>query len=175
MVFAMEQTYSHNGLSKSCSLKLSPELRLLKGDLPKSLSPRAIEIAVESFIAEVELHGDSVGFFNQTIQAIADATFLNRGGDFWVVIDNGDIAAYAIAHIMPDIDGKLTYRMGQAWVRKDWRRSPSVKGWWDQIRARARECLCQHMLIVSARNPKAFARWLGNKSRIYATLLLGEV
>lgn len=157
-----------NGSPTSLPKKVAT-LQVVK-QLP-DLNPRAIERAIESFIKEVDIKGDWVGFFNQTLESIASATFLNRGGDFWLAEEDGEVMAYALGSICKDIDNKLTYSVPQAWLHPNYRRSALVKEWWESMRKRAQDCLAQHILIVSARNPKAFCRWLGHGAHLYATLL----
>lgn len=165
------RTYSLSGLPINLTLKQSPELILIKGELPPTLRPGTIERAVQSLINEIEINGDPIGFFNSTIESIANATFLKKGGDFWLVEEDGEAVAYALGSTCPDVDGSMTYHLPQAWVHKRFRRKEIVKEWVRQIRARAKNCLAKYILITASRNPAAFSRWLGNGTHIYATIL----
>lgn len=151
-----------------------PAFRLIK-ELPP-LNPGAIERAVEKFVAACEMHVDWVGFYNQTLQRISAATYLNQpGNDFWLADADGEVAGYALASVSVDIDSRLTYWVAQSWVDPAWRGHEIVKKSWQEIRKRARELMCAHLVIVSCRNPKAECRWLGEGMEIYATLLKQEL
>lgn len=154
--------------------KNPPEFRLIKGQLPK-LNPKAIESAVESLISEIDIKGDKIGFFNQTLKTIANSTILGGAGDFWIAEEDGDVMAYATAHFCTDIDDRLTYYVPQAWIHPQYRRHKIFKSWWNKIRQRAKDCLAAHLVIVSARNPKAFIRLLGNDMHQYATLIKSDL
>lgn len=170
MELSLAPTDSQNGSSMRSLERKPPEFHLVKGQLPR-LRPRAIEAAVSAFISEVDIKGDKVGFFNQTLKTIASATFLGGTNDFWMAEEDGEVMAYATGHVCNDVDDKLTYYVPQAWVHPRYRRHKIFKSWWNQIRQRAKECMAQHLMIVSARNPKAFARLLGNGMHTYAVMM----
>lgn len=170
----VSETVEYFSLSgSSASLTEKPSLRLIKGELPKSLKPKAIEEAVWCLISEIDVQGNIIGFFNQTVKRIASCTYLDGQGDFWVCIGkDGSIDAYLIGGVTTDIDDSLTYFISQAWASKRVRGKADVKEWWKDVKARARECMCKHILITTARNPKAFCRFLGKQDvHIYGTLL----
>lgn len=171
MVLNPELTCSPNGLQILSPPKKSPEFRLIKGT-PPNLNHRAIERAVWELVSEIEIGGDKVGLFNQTLKTIASATVLGGQNDFWMAEEDGEVMAYATAHFCTDIDDKLNYAIPQAWVHPKYRRNPIVREWWRRIKGRARQGLAQHLTIVSSRNPKAFARFLGGNLTTYATLML---
>lgn len=150
---------------------MSLEFKVVKGDLPSELKPKAIEHAVWALVNEIDVPGDKTGFFNQTLKTIAQTTILNGSGDFWLAHEDGVVMAYAIAFLGADIDDKLTYRLPQAWLHPKLRGDRRVKEWWELIRKRAIECMAQHILIISARNAEAFCRWMGHNAHLYATLL----
>lgn len=170
MELSLAPEISPSGLSTVSQRKQPPEFRLVKGQLPQ-LRPRAIETAVSAFMAEVDPKGDHVGFFNQTLKTIASATFLGGTNDFWLAHEDGEVMAYATGYVCNDIDDRLTYYVPQAWLHPRYRRNKIFKTWWNQIRQRAKDCLAQHLVIVSARNPKAFARLLGNGLHVYAVTM----
>lgn len=111
------------------------------------------------------------GFFNQTIRSIANATYLNGGGDFWIMTEKGKLLAYVLAHVTNDIDNSLTYWVSQAWVIENMRGSVTIRMAWQKIRERAKQCLCRHMVVVSSRGSDAYCRWLGKGWHEYARLL----
>lgn len=146
-----------------------PRLKITR-EIPKHLVPK-IEEAVKLFIQESGVKGDPIGVFNQTIESIANATYLKGNGDFWLAEDEG-VAAYLLAHVTKDIDNRLAYWIGQSWVRKDYRGDPLVKDWWEDVRAEAKSKFCRHLVIVSSRNAKAYERFLGHGLEEYGVLLM---
>lgn len=147
-----------------------PELKIVR-EIPKNLIPK-IEEAIRLFVLESGVKGDPAGVFNQTIESIANATFLKGNGDFWLAEDEEGVAAYLLAHVTKDIDNRLTYWVGQSWVRKDYRGNPLVKDWWEDVRKEAKRKFCSHLVIVSSRNPRAYERFLGHGMEEYASLLM---
>lgn len=156
-------------LALNMLLKRNPRLKIVR-EIPKNLIPN-IEEAISLFIQESGVKGDPVGVFNQTIESIANATYLKGNGDFWLAEDNG-VAAYILAHVTKDIDNRLTYWIGQAYVRKDYRGDSLVKEWWEDVRQEAKSKFCRHLVIVSSRNPRAYERFLGHGMEHYADLLM---
>lgn len=147
------------------------DFRVIK-TIPPELTPK-IESAVSDFI-----HGkgftagtDPKGFEQQTFRAIANATFLGNGGEFWVCTHEGELLTYVLASIVTDIDNRLTYWISQAWVKPAYRANPVVKDWWKQIRERARGMMCAHIVVVSSRDADAYCRFLGEGWHLYAHLL----
>lgn len=154
---------------------MDPQFQLIR-ELPKALNAGAIERAVQKFVTACAMDVDPIGFYNQTLQRIAGATFLGQaGGEFWLAHAFGEVAGYALASVSIDIDSRLTYWVAQSWVDPIWRGSPVVKQSWQAIRKRAADLMCAHLVIVSCRNPKAECRWLGEGMQIYATLLKQEL
>lgn len=165
-----EQNWPVNGLSVSLS-GTQPSLQLTR-ELPKDLNPKAIERAVERFLLEVDCKGDLVGFFNQTIQKIAAATFLRiPGQDFWLATQDGEVAGYALASVVNDIDGSLCYWATQCWADPKFRALPWVKQGYDKIFDHAKNVLCRYVVLVSTRDDKAYCRFLGRGAHKYASLL----
>lgn len=153
------------------ALEEKPYFRVIK-TIPEGLAPQ-IESAVVDFIKTSHLPAgvDRGGFYNQTLQAMASATVLNQGGEMWIGTARGELLTYVMAHIGNDFDGRLSYHVSQAWVKKGFRATPLVKSWWGQIKSRAKDLMCGHLVITSSRNPKAYERWFGDGMAIYATLL----
>lgn len=117
-----------------------------------------------------------MGFFNQTLQSIASASYLNQGGDFWLGTMNGNLVIYILAHIGNDYDGRLSYTVTQAWVRKDQRGKKWVKEVWEEVRARAKNCMCKHFSVISSRGKTAaYCRFLGKGFHPYAEILKEEL
>lgn len=154
---------------------MEPQLCLTR-EIPKSLNKGAVERAVEGFIKACDMNVDPVGFYNQTLQKIASATYMRQvGQDFWLAEAYGEVAGYAIASVSVDIDNRLTYWVAQSWVDPMWRGHKIVKESWQSIRQRARDLMCAHLVVVSCRNPLAECRWLGEGMEIYSTLLKQEL
>lgn len=150
---------------------MEPELKLTR-EIPKALNSGAIERAVEGFVSACNLNVDPVGFYNQTLQRIAGATYLAQpGAEFWLAHAYGEVAGYALASVSVDIDARLSYWVAQSWVDPAWRGHTSVKQGWRALQKRARELFCSHLLVVSCRTPKAHRRWLGDGTEIYGTIL----
>lgn len=165
---------------------LSPYLRMvdpekpdfaLYHEIPKGISAQ-IENAVRDFMVSSHLPDgvEKEGFYYQTLQAIAGASYLNQGGELWLGIMNGKLWTYILAHIGNDYDGRLSYTVTQAWVRKDQRGKPWVKEAWEQVRQRAKDCFCKHFAVISSRGKTAaYCRFLGNGFHPYAEILKQEL
>lgn len=136
-----------------------------------------IDAAVKDFIETSHLPEgiDKDGFYYQTLEAIAGSTVLGGAGDFWMATIGNRVVVYGLAHISKDLDHKLCYSISQMWVAKDFRGKPIVKKWWEQIRQRAKDCFCRHLVITSSRNPEAYIRFLGHGMRKYCTMLKEEI
>lgn len=153
------------------TMKEKPYFRVVKS-LPVGLTPQ-IEAAIQDFMLTshmpegIELRG----FYYQTLQAMANAAILGGGGELWLGTIEGELVVYVLAYINNDFDGRLAYHVSQAWIKKEYRGKPIAKEWWAQIKQRARDCLCGHLCLTSSRNPKAYARWLGDGMTYYAALL----
>lgn len=132
-----------------------------------------IEGAVKDFIKSSHISEDidHEGFYYQTLEAIANSTYMRGGGDFWMGVKDNELLIYIIAHVGKDLDNRLAYTVSQAWVRKDYRGNPIVKEWWEAIRQRAKDLFCKHLVIISSRNPEAYERFLGHGMKLYATML----
>jgi ligand-binding sensor domain-containing protein len=153
-----------------------PEFGLTKV-IPSGMAPH-IEAAVRDFMVSSHLPDgvDQEGFFRQTLQAIAAASYLNQGGDLWLGTSNGRLVTYILAHVGNDYDGRLSYTVSQAWVRKDQRGQKWVKDAWEQVRQRARDCLCKHFVVLSSRGKTAaYCRFLGKGFKPYAEILKQEI
>lgn len=153
-----------------------PQFGLFKV-IPEGMAPQ-IENAVRDFIVSSHLPQgvDPNGFYRQTLQAIASASYLNQGGELWLGFMNGKLVIYILAHISNDFDGKLAYWVTQAWVRKDQRGQKWVKRVWEQVRQRAKDCLCSHFAVYSTRgNDNAYCRFLGKGFHFYASILKEEL
>jgi len=146
--------------------------------LPKHLNRAAIENAVSQFVMETQKYCpgiDPKGFYNQTISKIAAAciqTHDGSGGDFWAAIgDDGDVYAYALAHIVIDIDNRPTYWVTQGWVHSQYRDGINLKRGWEKLEEYARVNVCSHIINVTDRHAGAYLRVLGKEWHPYATLL----
>lgn len=165
---------------------LNPQLKLVEPDkpefglsktIPSGFAPQ-LEVAVRDFMVSSHLPQgvDVKGFYTQTLQAIAAASYLNQGGELWLGSMDGKLVIYILAHIGNDYDGRLAYTVSQAWVREDQRGQPWVKWAWEQVRQRAKDTLCGHLAIVSSRgNDKAYCRFLGKGFHFYASILKEEL
>lgn len=154
---------------------LIPDFNLVNV-IPSGYAPQ-IENAVRDFMVSSHLPEgvEPDGFFKQTLQAIAAASYLNQGGELWLGILNGRLVTYILAHVGNDYDGRLAYTVTQAWVRKDQRGEKWVKLAWEQVRQRAKDCLCKHFVVLSSRgNDKAYCRFLGKGFHFYASILKEE-
>jgi hypothetical protein len=150
------------------------DLQLMRGSLP-TLAPQAIERAIESFVNEVDVKGDPVGFYTQTMNSVYAAVY--RGtGDFWLAVDSdGKVAGYALGHVTTEIDNRLTYWLAQCWVSPSLRGTPLVKQWWQKMREQAKKYFCKHIVVVSGRGTDAYCRFLGEGWHEYAALLKEDI
>ena len=154
--------------------EIKPKIQIIN-QIPKDLKPRAIERAVMSFVWDSHVKGDPLGVFRQTLETIANSTFLNGAGNVWMATNEGEVVVYIIARTVKEIDNKLTYWVSQAWVHKDFRGKPIVKEWWANLKDYAKKHFCEHLVIVSSRNPKAYTRWFGTDMKEYATLMMEDL
>jgi len=153
--------------------EISPQIQIIK-QIPKTLNSKSIERAVLEFIKDSHVIGNPDGIYQQTLETIANATFLGAG-DFWLATNNKEVAGYVIARTVKDIDNRLTYWVSQAWTHKDFRAKPIVKEWWSVIKKHATEHFCKHLVIVSSRNPKAYERWFGTGMKEYAVQMMEDL
>jgi hypothetical protein len=152
-------------------LKEQPFFRVIK-NIPEGMTPQ-IEKAVIDFIKTSHVPDgiDLGGFYQQTLASIANATYMGNGGDFWIGTKDGQILIYTLAFVTKDIDHRMVYTVTQTWVRKDYRGKKIVKEWWEQIRQRAKDLFCGHIVITSSRSAKAYKRFLGHGMADYCVLL----
>lgn len=153
-----------------------PEFGLFKS-IPEGIAPQ-IEVAVRDFMVSSHLPQgvDPEGFYRQTLQGIAAASYLNQGGELWLGVSRGTLWTYILGNVSNDVDGKLCYVVRQAWVRKDQRGQKWVKDAWQMVRKRAKDCLCSHLIVYSSRgNDKAYCRFLGKGFHPFETLLKEEI
>ena len=162
---------------------ISPEFKITTPrfevfrSIPDGIAPQ-IEEAVKDFIktSHVPDGVDLNGFYYQTLEAIANASYLGGGGDLWLGITDGKLVTYILARICKDFDQKLTYQVSQAWVREDQRGQKWVKEAWNKVRERAKNCMCKHFSVISSRgNDKAYCRFLGKGFHFYASILKEEL
>jgi hypothetical protein len=146
---------------------------IVRGQLPE-LKHLAIERAVRSFVEETDVHGEPVGFFTQTMNNIHAA--VHRGqGDFWLCVEDGEVMGYMLGHVTHDVDNSLTYWLAQCWAHPSKRGTPLVKEWWQQIRTKAKDYFCKHIVVVSGRGTDAYCRFLGTGWHEYARLLKEDI
>lgn len=140
-------------------------------DLSHGLSGQ-VESAVKDFVQTCGVSNvDQQGFYQQTLKSIATMTTIPGSGDFWVIMQGERLVGYLIARTVLDIDDKLCYWISQAWVGKSHRGNPIVKCWFEEMRQRAKDLFCSHIVYVASRNPEAYKRFLRNGVHDYATLL----
>lgn len=162
--------------SRAIEMKMQIPLFGVVEMIPQNLTSQ-LENAVRDFIVKSHFPEgiNPEGFFYQTLEAIANATYLGGGGDFWLGQINGEVVVYVLAHVGKDLDNKLTYHVSQAWVRRDYRNTHFVKQWWSAIQRRAKNLFCGHLVITSTRNPRAYEKFLGGGLKEYAVLLKQEL
>ena len=151
------------------------DFKIQKGELPL-LNPRAIERAVEAFAREIDVHGDSIGFQNQTIKSIYHSVH-DGSGDFWLAHENGEVVGYCLGRVGVDIDDRLTYWLSQAWVSPQTRGTHFVRAWLQQLKDHAKSRMCRHIVVISGRNGQeaAYCRFLGKGFSPYAVLLKQDI
>ena len=166
---------------------LSPNLRIIEPEvphfglyraIPEGIAPQ-LQRAVEDFIktSHVPKGVDLASFYQQTLQAIAARSAMNQpGGDLWLGINRGELWTYILSHLGNDIDGRMTYTVTQAWVKKEQRGKSWVKQAWEKVRQRARDCFASHFVVISSRgNDAAYCRFLGKGFHFYASILKEEL
>jgi len=146
--------------------------------LPYQVTIQQIDNAVKSFADEVDVKGDKVGFINQTLESIANATFFKGQGstnDFWACYDNEGLQGYVLSNTAKDVDNQLCYWISQAWMSKKYRGTGLVKQFWEDLREYAKEHFCKHILIVSGRGSRSYPRLLGKNVKEYATVFKEDI
>lgn len=146
-------------------------------EIPPGASSQ-IENAVRDFIVSSHMPQgvNLAGFYHQTLQSIASASYLNQGGELWLGFIGDKLVIYLLARISDDFDGRLSYAVTQAWVRKDQRGKKWVKWAWQKVRERAKDCMCSHFSIFSSRGKtEAYCRFLGKGFHYYAEILKEEL
>lgn len=152
------------------------DFRISKG-IPEGMASQ-VENAVVDFIKTSHVPDgiDLNGFYYQTLQAIANIAVLHGAGDLWIGTIDGEMVTYILAHVANDFDGRLSYNVTQAWVRKDQRGKKWVKEAWEQVRQRAKDCLCKHFTVFSSRGKtEAYCRFLGKGFHKYCEILKEEL
>lgn len=151
---------------------LVPELKIIPSEnpvfeltreLPRGMNDQ-LQMAVMEFIVSSGLPEgiDKLGFYYQTLQAIANSAILGQGRDLWLGVRGSDLYTYILAGIGPDFDGRLAYTVSQAWVRPDQRGKPWVRDAWQKVRQRAKDTLCSHFVVYSTKGrTDAYCRFLG--------------
>lgn len=163
-------------LTLPVKLEETPSFEVVK-ELRPNVS-REIEEAVKDFMtcSNMPQGVDPEGFYYQTLSAMANATYLNHGGDLWLGFIGSKLVIYILAVVNQDIDFKLTYWVSQGWVREDQRGKPWVKKAWDKVRQRAKDLMCKHLVVISSKpNDEVYCRFLGPGFHKYATLLKEEI
>lgn len=153
------------------------ELKLI--DKLPELKPNAVEDAVKQFIKDShsdKQHVDTEGYFQQTLEMIAQALVWGQpGGHFWLAEDGGEVAAYALCQVFKSIDNRMTYWMNQAWVSPKHRHTPFVRECYEKLRAEAKKQNCAHIIVPSSRGTKGYLRFLGKQWHVYASLLKEDI
>lgn len=144
-------------------------------ELPTHLNIGAVERAVKSFVKDShteDTYADPTGLYNQTLESIAQAVLFKMDGrQFWMAEYEGEVYAYALAHISKDVDNQLCYWITQAWVHPNVRTHKIVKLWKDQLVNEGKRMMCRHIVIPSSRSTKAYLRFLGKGWHKYVELL----
>lgn len=141
--------------------------------IPNGFSEQ-IQEAVKDFMKSSNMSEgiNEIGFYNQTLKTMAQATVLNGGGDLWLGIKGNELYTYILAYIGQSVDDRLSYVVNQAWVRKDQRGKLWVHDAWQKVRQRAKETMCAHLLVLSSReNTKAYCRFLGKNFHKHGEIL----
>ncbi len=149
--------------------------------LPDTLNTGAIDRALEAFVIDSrEIIGgvDGKGALQQLRDSVASAIIFKNSPEsfFWVAEDdNGEVAAWALTQVRRGIDNSLCYWMTNAWVAKSHRFKPYVKAWFQTMRDDAIRFSCNHILIPSSRNSRAYCRFLGGGFHEYLTILKADI
>lgn len=136
------------------------------------VNPTALIAAINQFIADTGLTIDADGFKERTVAAIANATILDKGGDFWIATrEDASLAAYLLAEHGVGCDGTPTYFMNQCWLANDVRGKGLLREWFGEVTAHARARGAKNIVMVSSRNADAYCRLLGIKKPKFTTLI----
>lgn len=145
--------------------------------IPEGMSNQ-IQMAVLDFISSSELPAgiDQKGFYYKTLESIANSAILGQGRELWLGIHEGQLYTYILASICPDFDGRMSYIVVQAWVRKDQRGAKWVKWAWEKVRQRAKDTLCSHFAVYSTKDrTAAYCRFLGKGFHKVSEILKEEL
>lgn len=122
-----------------------------------------IEHAVDLFVDESNQYGvpvDEDGFYNQTLATIVARGFHGKGGDLWLALDDGKVAAFAISHLSTDVDNKLCFWITCAYVAHGYRAKGLFAESYAILEAEARRLQAEHIILPSSRSVKAYTRKL---------------
>lgn len=140
------------------------ELKIIKGPIPESIKFSEISYVITEFYKDAKLTVDFKGFMARTLEMFSSATFMNNGNwDLWICESNGIIRAYFLCSVEKAVDNNLCYMVHQGWISKEYRGNGDHRGWWNQVKERAKQMFCKQMLISSVRNYEAYKRWLGEQ------------
>lgn len=145
---------------------------IVRGELP--VSALEVEQAVRKFSLETELKGDRAGFIAQTLQSIHAAVF-QHSGDFWALMDDGELVGYAMGRVVCDVDNKLTYWLSQAWLDPSLRNTGIAKKCFKLLEKQALSYFCRHIVVVSSRKSRPYCRFLGQGWHEYVSLLKKDI
>ncbi len=148
------------------------QFKRIEGSFP--VAYKEVEDLIEKAALEIDVKGDKQGFYDQTLETVANCVF-KGSGDFWLIYDGSTAYGYAICSMSRDIDNRLTYWGTQAYAHKNIRAKPIVKELWGAVRQYAKEHGAKHFGIVSSRSTKAYLRYLGKQWHQYAVLLKEDI
>jgi predicted N-acetyltransferase YhbS len=140
--------------------------------LPKKSIQKSIEEAVVSFVKDSRVENvDDKGFYQQTLNVIADSIINNGTRQFWLATHESEVITYVLTHVSIDVDNTKCFWITQAWVNPKARGHKIIKIWRDKLFEEAKKLGCKHVLVPSSRGEKAYCRFLGEGWHKYVTLL----
>lgn len=140
------------------------QLRRVTGELAKQETTRGeIEFHVRLFAEESNSYKvpvDEDGFFNQTLASIAQRGLEGKGGDLWLALDNGSVAAFALTHLSTDVDNKPCFWITCAYIAKPYRGTGYFSDCYAKLEQEAVRVGAAHIVLPSSRNNEAYIRKL---------------
>ena len=140
------------------------QLERVTGTLASQATTRQeIEHAVSCFVAESNQYDvpmDEDGFYNQTLAAVAARGLRGLGGDLWLALDDGAVAAFALSHTTTDVDNSPCFWITCAYVAPKYRTTALFAESYAVLEAAARAAGSSHIILPSSRSSRAYERKL---------------
>lgn len=139
-------------------------LHRVTGDLSRcETSRQELEYAIGQFVEESNQYRvpcDEDGLYNQTSRLFVERGLHGVGGDLWLALDDGKVAAFALTHLSTDVDDKSCFWITCAYVARPYRTTELFAESYAILEEEAKRRGAAHIVLPSSRSAKAYARKL---------------